>query len=112
MHRCWRVCVPLIWQSEFTCSRSREVVSDGDVIFGRVVPPRNPVALARAQLEVFAMLGHDEELEMFEPLAVKGPSLKERMNQMKELRRELGLRFRQYIQDNFGIEWYIFDNAS
>jgi glycosyltransferase involved in cell wall biosynthesis len=33
---------------------SREVVSEGDTVFGRVVPPRNSAALGRAILEVCA----------------------------------------------------------
>jgi hypothetical protein len=54
------------------------------------------------------MLGPDEELESFSPLSPQGPSLEERMNAMKVQRRELGMMFRQYIQDNFGIEWLVF----
>ena len=52
------------------------------------------------------MLGPDEELESFAPLFPQGPNLEERMGAMKVQRRELGMMFRQYIQDNFGIEWY------
>lgn len=51
------------------------------------------------------MLGPDEELESFQPLSPQGPNLEERMQGMKVQRRELGMMFRQYIQDNFGIEW-------
>eukprot|EP00026_Physarum_polycephalum_P003755 Phypoly_transcript_03769.p2 GENE.Phypoly_transcript_03769~~Phypoly_transcript_03769.p2 ORF type:complete len:301 (+),score=58.77 Phypoly_transcript_03769:1390-2292(+) len=53
------------------------------------------------------MLGPDEELESFAPLTPSGPNLQERMQEMKMQRRELGMMFRQYIQDNFGIECYL-----
>ena len=39
---------------------SRDVVSEGATVFGRIVPARNAAALARGQVEVMAML---EELE-------------------------------------------------
>lgn len=37
---------------------SREVVSEGDTVFGRCVPPRNAVALGRAILEVLLNTSH------------------------------------------------------
>ncbi len=51
------------------------------------------------------MLGPDEDLDKFEPILPGGPMLADRMAEMTNQRRELGMQFRQYIQDNFGIEW-------
>ncbi len=47
---------------------SREVVSEGNAVYGRLVPPKNPLALARAQLELLAMLdgiGTENMKELF-----------------------------------------------
>jgi hypothetical protein len=74
-------------------------------VFGRVVPPRNPVAAARAILEVLAMCDSAELDEL-----LKDPkALMARMeaNETIRKRRELGAKFRTFVIENFGMERYL-----
>jgi glycosyltransferase involved in cell wall biosynthesis len=97
---------------------SREVVTEGSVCYGRVVPPRKPLALARAQIEVMAMLCELEnvsaptgaprqkelQLEDFFPLNPQGFDLADRMSDMRDHRRRLGMKFRAYVLGSFSID--------
>lgn len=83
---------------------SREVVT-GDVVFGRVVPPRNPYAAARGILEVLAMCDTKELDELLrDPQAL---SARIESTETIRRRRELGMKFRQFVLENFGMERYL-----
>lgn len=86
---------------------SREVVT-GDVTFGRVVPPRNPVAAARAILEVLAMCESAELDELLKD--PKGLMARMESNETIRRRRELGNGFRQFVIENFGMERYLHEH--
>jgi hypothetical protein len=83
---------------------SREVVT-GDTVFGRVVPPRNPVAAARGILEVLAMCDSKE----LENLLHDPQALNARIESTETIRRrrELGMKFRQFVLENFAMERYL-----
>jgi len=83
---------------------SREVVT-GDITFGRVVPPRNPYAAARAILEVLAMV----DSKTLDELLHDPKALNERMESTETIRRrrELGMKFRQFVIENFSMERYL-----
>ncbi|KAK4995664.1 hypothetical protein LTR66_004561 [Elasticomyces elasticus] len=95
------------------------VLTDPDnpaIRYGEVVPPNDPVALARAQLSLLAMLGpwakytHDETPppplpDFFTPEDVKW--ITKRMYDRTEDRRALGLKLRGIILRNFHGDRYL-----
>jgi glycosyltransferase involved in cell wall biosynthesis len=81
--------------------------------FGTVVPARSPEQLARAQVEVLAMIGPMDPDESgltvadFAPIKPGGASLEDRMFQMIAARRHLGLKFRVYLLRDFSLQRYL-----
>ena len=104
---------------------SREVISKlhGDkwTTFGRVVPPRKPALLARAQLEVFAMLGDlpsivnadnypsraSKTLLSLADFHGKPQELTKRIMAQRTNCRLLGMRFREFVLSNFTMARYV-----
>ena len=75
------------------------------MVFGRVVPPRNPYAAARGILEVLAMCDSKELDELLrDPAAL---SARIESTETIRRRRELGMKFRQFVLENFGMERYL-----
>ncbi|KAJ6262524.1 hypothetical protein Dda_3335 [Drechslerella dactyloides] len=89
---------------------------DPDARYGEVVPPNDPVALARAQLSLLAMLG---PWAKYTEDAVQPPPLPEtftpedrewisrRMYEKADDRRKLGLRLREVVPRSFHNERYL-----
>ncbi|KAF3911696.1 hypothetical protein AA313_de0203910 [Arthrobotrys entomopaga] len=89
---------------------------DPDIRYGEVVPPNDPIALARAQLSILAMLG---PWAKYTTDAVQPPPLPEtftdedrdwitkRMNEKAEDRRKLGLRLRDVVLRSFHGDRYL-----
>lgn len=91
-------------------------VDDPNILYGEVVPPNDPVALARAQISLLAMLGpwakYTTDATPPPPLPTKFTSIDvewitERMYSKAEDRRALGLKLRDVVLRKFNGKRYL-----
>jgi hypothetical protein len=98
-----------------------QVVSDASGPYGRLVLPQDPNALARAQLEVFAMTDDllpralgvssatcpNPSLDAFAPFTPGGLDLHERFVKMRRARQALAMKYRVHVKTQFQMEPYL-----
>ena len=85
---------------------SYEVTSDSSGIYGAIAPPSDSKSLSRCILKVLAMTDELGNASLSSFIG-KPKELEKRIHSVCSERRQLGMRYRSYIKNAFGISRYL-----